>query len=640
MSAFGLTPAVISKLTQNLLGLRTELESFVASFEDELSALDDETKASAQNLLHYVAFRRNDLRSLQEELSRVGLSSLGRAEAHVMANLDALLRVLSLLDETAQIAETPAPLVDFDGGSKLLETRAESLLGPPPRGSRVRIMVTMPSEAAEDSRLIEELVCGGMQVMRINCAHDGPESWREMIKNLKNACAETSKTCKIMMDLPGPKLRTGRLEPGPRVFKARPRRDELGRVLVPAELPLVLGELSNHQEAAKSGLVPLIGPNLSGLRVHDMLRFRDARGRPRRAEVTRLEPPFAWAELQRTAYVTTGMEMIIERPLEGEDGSASGGQRARELGRCWVGELLPREESLVLERGDRLVIVGPDRVGKKAVRGDDGEVVEAASIPCTLPQVFGFVGVGERVLFDDGKIPAVIRKVEPSSFAVEITGPSGARMRLRADKGINLPDTQLELPALTDADLALLDFIVEHSDLVAYSFVRTRSDLARLQAELAKRGGDKLGIVLKIETEMAFRELPSLLLQALRSRSVGVMIARGDLAVECGWERLAEVQEEILWMCQAAHMPVIWATQVLESLAKDGLPSRAEITDAAMAERAECVMLNKGPFILEALRVLTDIVERMAGHQAKKRSMLRKLKLAEGLKAPPSRAPG
>ena len=104
------------------------------------------------------------------------------------------------------------------------------------------------------------------------------------------------------------------------------------------------------------------------------------------------------------------------------------------------------------------------------------------------------------------------------------------------------------------------------------------------------------------------------------------MIARGDLAVECGFERLAEVQEEILWVCEAAHMPVIWATQVLETLAKTGLPSRAEITDAAMGERAECVMLNKGPHILDAMRTLDDILRRMQAHQSKKRPLLRALK--------------
>jgi pyruvate kinase len=109
------------------------------------------------------------------------------------------------------------------------------------------------------------------------------------------------------------------------------------------------------------------------------------------------------------------------------------------------------------------------------------------------------------------------------------------------------------------------------------------------------------------------------------------MIARGDLAVECGFERLAKVQEEILWICEAAHVPVVWATQVLETLAKNGMPSRAEITDAAMGHRAECVMLNKGPHVGGAVRTLADILNRMDAHQFKKRAMLRELHLAHAL---------
>jgi pyruvate kinase len=170
---------------------------------------------------------------------------------------------------------------------------------------------------------------------------------------------------------------------------------------------------------------------------------------------------------------------------------------------------------------------------------------------------------------------------------------------------------------------------VQHADMVGYSFVRSAEDVERLQSELARLGRPEMPIVLKIENRQAFEHLPSLLLAAMQSPASGVMIARGDLAVELGWQRLAEVQEEILWMCEAAHMPVIWATQVLESLAKSGLPSRAEITDAAMSVRAECVMLNKGPYILEAMRVLSDILRRMRDHQIKKRPLLRRLHLAD-----------
>jgi pyruvate kinase len=173
-----------------------------------------------------------------------------------------------------------------------------------------------------------------------------------------------------------------------------------------------------------------------------------------------------------------------------------------------------------------------------------------------------------------------------------------------------------------------LAFIAAHADIVGYSFVRNETDVYELQSRLTELNGERLGIVLKIETRKAFEQLPNLLLAAMRWPCAGVMVARGDLAVECGYERMAEVQEEILWFSEAAHMPVIWATQVLDKLAKKGLPSRAEITDAAMGERAECVMLNKGPYIVEAAKVLDDILRRMQGHQSKKSSTLRQLKVA------------
>ena len=119
-----------------------------------------------------------------------------------------------------------------------------------------------------------------------------------------------------------------------------------------------------------------------------------------------------------------------------------------------------------------------------------------------------------------------------------------------------------------------------------------------------------------------------ILLASLCHPPAGVMVARGDLAVEIGFERLAEVQEEILWLCEAAHIPVIWATQVLENMAKNGIPSRAEVSDAALAIRAECVMLNKGPYIVETVRFLGGVLERMSGHQSKSRSAMRRLSVS------------
>ncbi len=155
------------------------------------------------------------------------------------------------------------------------------------------------------------------------------------------------------------------------------------------------------------------------------------------------------------------------------------------------------------------------------------------------------------------------------------------------------------------------------------------ADVIALLEELNNYPDCNLGIICKIETVQGFNDLPRILLATMRHYPAGIMIARGDLAVECGWERLAEIQEQILWLCEAAHLPAIWATQVLESESKKGLPSRAEITDAAMSQRADCVMLNKGPHIIAAIRMLDNILRRMQNHQHKKTARLRKLSVAD-----------
>ncbi len=165
--------------------------------------------------------------------------------------------------------------------------------------------------------------------------------------------------------------------------------------------------------------------------------------------------------------------------------------------------------------------------------------------------------------------------------------------------------------------------------MVGYSFVQSAADIALLQDELAARRGPaarEIGIVAKIETPRAVRNLPGIIVEAAGRQPFAVMIARGDLGVEIGFTRLAEIQEEMLWLCEAAHVPVIWATEVLSSLVKKGLPTRGEMTDAAMAARAECVMLNKGPHIAEAIACLDSLFARMAEHQTKKTPRLRALK--------------
>lgn len=259
---------------------------------------------------------------------------------------------------------------------------------------------------------------------------------------------------------------------------------------------------------------------------------------------------------------------------------------------------------------------------------DRSHADQTARIGCTLPGVLAKVRADDAVAFDDGKIGGVVEQSDGLGVRVRITRARASGSELKPDRSINFPDSDIDLPCVTESDRRALPFVVESADLLGVSFVERASDLAELEADLASLRAEHLGLVLKIETKRGFAQLPSLLFRSIGRRPVGIMIARGDLAVECGYERLAEVQEEMLWVCEAAHVPVIWATQVLDRLAKKGLPTRAEITDAAMSERAECVMLNKGPHIVAAVKLLIDILHRMEAHQGKKRAALRPLSIS------------
>ena len=287
------------------------------------------------------------------------------------------------------------------------------------------------------------------------------------------------------------------------------------------------------------------------------------------------------------------------------------------------------ENPIRLRPGDTLILHSDNIPGAPAVENKEGQVVEPAHISCRQPEVFEYVTAGDRILLNDGKIAGHIRGVNDDGLEIEVTKAKPTGSRLRGDRGINFPDSDIRLPGLTMADKAILPFAIRNADAISLSFVRRPADIIALQDELERLGDGNLGLVIKIETKPGFKNLPRLMLTAMRRYPVAIMIARGDLAVECGWERLAELQEEILWFCEAANLPVIWATQVLEHTAKNGLPSRAEISDAAMSQRADCVMLNKGPHIIAAIRMLDNILHRMQGHQYKKTARLRNLSLSE-----------
>jgi len=613
--------ARIDAIVGALLSLRTDLVAAPGDAKPLLDAVHENYRESARNLLHYLALRRHDLRALQLSLAQLGLSSLGRAESNVLATVDAVLGALhGLSAATWQPPPEQRAAVDFVQGERLLAKHTETLFGgaAPERG--VRIMVTMPSEAADQYSLVHDLLQQGMDCMRINCAHDDSAQWLRMIEHLRRAEESVGRQCRVAMDLAGPKLRTGPLQARPAVVRIRPQRDPFGRVTAPARIWLTSEVAPQPPPSAADASLQVPAAWLAGLSRGERVRFTDARDAERAFTIVDVTEGGCWAEAMKSAYVIRGTR------LHRQHASAVDA-------RCdaAVGSVPSEEDPILLQTGDQLVLTRNLEPGRAATRDSAQRVLTPASIGCTIPDVFDDVMAGQSIWFDDGKIGGVIEYVEATRLHVRITHARPRGEKLRSDKGINLPESNLRLEALTPKDLDDLAFVVQHADIVELSFANTAADVESLQARLARLGGRQPAIVLKIETRRGFENLPEMLLAAMRAPSCGVMIARGDLAVECGFERLAEVQEEMLWICEAAHVPVIWATQVLETLARDGMPSRAEITDAAMSHRAECVMLNKGPHVISAVRVLDDILRRMQAHQTKKRAMLRELRLAHTL---------
>jgi pyruvate kinase len=605
----------LEELQGDLKRLRGAMLRLEDDFAAELEHIDEGYRESTRNLLHYLALRHEEVRPLQERLAALGLSSLGRSEAHVLATVDAVSENLHRLLGRRIEAPKARPGVSFSKGAKLLAQHTQSLLGPRPNGRKVRIMVTLPAEAAVDYPLVRELLDRGMDCARINTAHDDPAAWERMAANVRIAARELKRNCRVQIDLAGPKLRTGAIEPGPRVIEWHPQRDMLGRVTSAVRIWLTPDDARVPAPSAADVTLPIAGPWTSKLCEGDAIEFDDAREAARTLRIVGKAEGGYWAECRQTSYVTPDTALQVRQR----------GITLAALGK--FGVFSPREQALTLKSGDTLIVTPEGTVGKPAVYDEAGRLLTPAVIPCTLSEVFPDVRPGERIWFDDGKIGGLIQDATSDRMEVLITQARSKGAKLRADKGINLPDSNLSLPALTAQDIEYLPLIVANADLVGMSFVRRQQDVRALQAQLAHLGGGHLGIVLKIETRRGFERLPNLLLALMRHPLGGVMIARGDLAVECGYERLAELQEEILWICEAAHMPVIWATQVLENLTKGGMPSRAEITDAAMGERSECVMLNKGPHMVQAVSVLDNILRRMQEHQSKKTSQLRPLHL-------------
>ena len=451
---------------------------------------------SAQNLCYYLALRSRDITDLQVKLSQLGLSSLGRLESRTMETLDAVICSLGkIANENVDIYCYP-PKQRFLDGKEQLERNAEAILGEYPEHRDTMIMVTLGSYMKYSD--IENLMSRGMNVARINCAHDNVDTWIKLTGYIREAEKALGKTCKIMTDVAGPKVRAS-----------------------------------------------------------------------------------------------------------------------------WI--LSSKDNNKVLA-GDKILLSKSDSTSY------DPEL--PTKIGCSIPDIIPELNIGEKVLFDDGSVEGKVQEINDEGVVVYIEKVvKEAGVKIRVDKGINFPESDIKLNIITEKDEKDLEFMTEYADIIAISFVSNPDDINyAIEKIQTKKPASRAmpAIIAKIETTQGLANLPGIIIAAAGKDDFGVMIARGDLAVELGYLRFAELQQEILWICEAADIPVIWATQVLESMAKSGIPTRSEVTDAAEGgSRSECVMLNKGPYIPEVVSFLDQLLSVMKSNVYKKSSKLRALNLAK-----------
>jgi pyruvate kinase len=584
----------------------------------QLRIKEKENKCSRDNLLCYLALRKHDLSDLQLKLADQGLSSLGMLEGEVLVSIEQVLKHFGIRPgNTSSLCK-----INSKSASLLLGKRSKLIFGSPSKGRRTYIMVTLDSSDIYQHELIEQLLESGMDIARINCAHNTEREWILIIKAIREAEERlfqrekrTRGRCMILMDLGGPKIRTGSV-----ALKVRPLKISVPKDLHGRTVRFVEGFLDT--DASYTELIDqLTGPStfviavstgndcgLGSLHKDQKITFKDARGERQRTitVLERISPTRVRIALEQTVYLKEGIK------LDGQTNSNNNKKCS-----FTVRAVKPVPIDVRVEAGNVLRLYRDARLGHSGV-GPDGK---PAAISCTYPEVLGQVKVGDRIFIDDGKIEAIVRSSIEQYLELEIISPKGIVAKIKTNKGINFPDSSLKMPALTPEDIRNLGFVVEHADMVGLSFVHRPEDLYDLSEILSKLGYPNLGVVAKIETADSIHNLAKILIAGLELPKFAILIARGDLAVEVGFENLAFVQEDILCLCEAAHIPVILATQILESLAESGLRSRAEMTDAIMGQRAECVMLNNGTHILAAVRTLATLLSTEERHQVKKHQL-------------------
>lgn len=485
---------LIKECYEELVAIKQSIKEFANTKKE--AHLSEEANLSLLNMYHYLKFRTHDSTALQDKLIKLGLSSLGRSQPHLLDSINQIIIILAKLQgsEYDQIDNR----LDYDRAYEIMQKKlrifGETIEHEPNRFA-TKIMITLPSEAAQNEKVIPKLYNSGASLFRINTAHDTYAEWRSMAHTIE--ALEGEKRAKIYVDLAGPKIRTGG------IYKLKKRFETLEEVKV---------------------------------------------------------------------FV------------------------------------------------DETIIISGDT--KTLMTKDLSKYNESVIVECTNKEAMGYVNIDDKIYIDDGKIELVTLKKDDCHILCRVTRAKESGTKIKQEKGINFPQSNIKLNAITEEDRVNVQRIVEFADIIGISFCQDEEDVNALRSLLDSLGKSDIGIVAKIETKRGVENLPAILHALIEHGNSAIMIARGDLAIEVGFENLSLIQEEILSLCEAAHMPIIYATQVLENMMKSNLPSRAEITDAAFAQRADCIMLNKGAYAENAIKILNTILKSMHKLFRKNRQLL------------------
>ena len=577
--------------------IETTYSQLVELKEELLSSIDqNNSNQSIQNLQAYIKLRSLDLRELQNNLANLGLSSLGRAQSCVINSINQDILILSkLLHIPYEQTQNDLDVLNYDDAKNIMLKNSE-VFGKSDLSFKTKVMVTLPSEASTSPELISKLIANGTSVFRINTAHDSAVTWNKMASYIKEESFKQNKDTKIYVDLAGPKNRTQSIKKVFTPFKIGSWRNPQRVEIVSASNR---GKFTKKYEKSRSNSIQAI------LVVSDDF-FQVCKTNPK-VKIDDFERDYQQSyniiREDERIFIDANKKITIY-----ENSTIEIKNKNHKYLSCFYNiEKLPQK--IKLFKKDKIIITHQNILGSTDYSYEN-EVYNAI-IGCSNKEIFPYVKIGDDIYIDDGKIGCKVTQINKLGLVCEVFLAKENGTSLKEEKGINFPSTDLKIDAITPTDEKNFEDIIGFADIIGLSFAQTSEDIKKLQNMLKTKNDQHIAIAPKIETKTALKNFPLILETLLEWENHALMIARGDLAIEVGFDNLPYIQEEILNICEASHTPVIYATQILESQMKNNLPSRAEVTDAAIAQRADCVMLNKGPYVIDTVKILKNILGQM-----------------------------